>query len=342
MSAIRMADIVPHTTALRVTEEGAAPASAPALPATPPNGPATTSPSNAPTAAPAPAPAPAPAQDVALPVKLEKLSYKTVDTIIRNVYNYKETTGSTALDILAVYLKGQKVLYTESKTFCEKQLNALMLPAIFMSALSTVLSLVLQHYDFGATIVSSINALTAFVLAVVNYLKLDAKAEAHKTSAYKFDKLQSYCEFNSGKYLFNIVGNTSIIGVIEEIEKQVKEIKETNQFVMPESVRHRYPLLYSRNVFATVKILQNEEMVLINRLKTVINETLDIMALPETPERKKEIQEKSNDQTRIINQIIAFRSKYLGIDKEFDDEIRAYITRTNRCRACCSCDILKT
>jgi hypothetical protein len=33
-------------------------------------------------------------------------------------------------------------------------------------------------------------------------MKLDAKAEAHKTSSYKYDKLQSECEFFSGKLLF--------------------------------------------------------------------------------------------------------------------------------------------
>ena len=117
--------------------------------------------------------------------------------------------------------------------------------------------------------------------------------------------------------------------------------------MLPEPVRHRYPKLYSRNVFATVKILQNQEMVLINMLKTVINETLELMAKPVSASyteaaKEKDIKEKGEEQTRCINRIIEFRSKYLGIDKEFDEEIHAYIKRINRCRACCSCDLLKS
>ena len=48
---------------------------------------------------------------------------------------------SNSLDILAIFLKSEKILYTEAKTYCEQQLNFLMLPAIFISALTTVLSM---------------------------------------------------------------------------------------------------------------------------------------------------------------------------------------------------------
>tara|TARA_B100001057_G_scaffold338216_1_gene338995 strand:- start:505 stop:1458 length:954 start_codon:yes stop_codon:yes gene_type:complete len=46
-----------------------------------------------------------------------------------------------------------------------------------------------------------LSAFVAFLLAIVNYLKLDASAEAHKTSAHQYDKLQSYVEFQSGNVL---------------------------------------------------------------------------------------------------------------------------------------------
>ena len=42
---------------------------------------------------------------------------------IKKNYSYKENHSSTALDILAIYMKGQKILYTEAKSFCEKKLN---------------------------------------------------------------------------------------------------------------------------------------------------------------------------------------------------------------------------
>lgn len=70
-------------------------------------------------------------------------------------------------------------------------------------------------------------------------MKLDAKAEAHKTSAYKFDKLQSLCEFKLGKSLLkNDIDN--IIKFIDDLELQVNEINETNQFIIPEYIIYNY------------------------------------------------------------------------------------------------------
>ena len=53
--------------------------------------------------------------------RLEKLTFRNVNDIIKKNYSYKENHSSTSLDILAMYLKGQKILYTESKVFCEKK-----------------------------------------------------------------------------------------------------------------------------------------------------------------------------------------------------------------------------
>ena len=60
---------------------------------------------------------------------------------------------------------------------------------------------VVKEYIWGTTMISSVNGLIAFLLAVVNYLKLDAASEAHKISSHQYDKLQSTVEFTSGSVL---------------------------------------------------------------------------------------------------------------------------------------------
>ena len=118
------------------------------------------------------------------------LTYKEVDTLLTRTYNSTTSNNSTICNIIAVYLKGQKLLYAEAKTHCEQKLHFLMLPSILFTVVGSVLNLTMKDTSYGTTIVSGLNAFIAFLLALVNYLKLDARAEAHRTSAYKFDKLE--------------------------------------------------------------------------------------------------------------------------------------------------------
>jgi hypothetical protein len=267
----------------------------------------------------------------------EHVTFKTISDILDNTYNYEETISSTALDILAVYLKGQKILYIEAKTFCEQRLNCLMLPAIFVSAVCAVLSLELKTYEYGAIIIAALNGLNSFILSLISYLKLDAKAEAHKASSYKFDKLQSLCEFNSGKILFFNNDPKAILKILNEIETIVKEIKETNQFILPETIRYRYQKLYSTNIFSLVKKIQNEEIVLVNDLKTTINKIIDLTNGEITDDVKEQLIELNREQDEQLENIIKFRNKYLEIDKTFNDEIDENISNSKYNFNLCGC-----
>lgn len=289
-------------------------------------------------------------QEVAQEIKqLENLttvafSFQEVDEMLKEAFNYKESNNSMICDIIAMYLKGQKILYTEAKTLCEQRLNFLMLPTICITAICTVISVVLKEYPFSSTIVSSLNGLNFFFLALINYLKLDAKAEAHRVAAYKFDKTQSRLEFSSGKILFISGESKELPKIINETEKDVREIKETNQFILPESIRYNFPKLCNFNVFAEVKKIQSYETHLINSLKDVLNQhaalNIKIHSGTGTENDKKELACLDKKKKELTDKIIKIKDKYLEIDDQFEEEMKKQREKLSKKYQLCSC--LKT
>ena len=258
-----------------------------------------------------------------------KYTYREIDALLTNTYNSAPSNSSMICDIVVLYLKGQKLLYTEAKTVCEQKLHYLMLPSIFLTVLGSVLNLVIKDTEYGATIVSSLNAFTAFLLAVVNYLKLDARAEAHRTTAYKLDKLQNDLVFNSGRMLFLEGAAKGMQLLLENTHKEVKEIKETNPFVLPEYIRYSYPLLFSMNVFATVKKIQTKEIVLTTQLKDLYNDIETAKA------QAKDYSALESQQRSTLMSIINMRDEYVEIDRCFEDEMKKNRTRcSNRIQIC--------
>jgi hypothetical protein len=261
-----------------------------------------------------------------------KITFKHVDEFFYNNYENNNTNNSNIIDVIGIYIKGQKILYTEAKTICEQKFTYLMLPSILFTILTGIINLFIISLT-GKIITSSLNGATTFLLAIINFLKLDARAEAHRSSAYKFDKLLTYIEFQSGKQLFFIEEKTNMRNVIEHIETTLKEIKETNQFVLPEKIRYNFPILSNINIFSEVKKIQSKEILLMTKLSDIIN------AIKTLEKNMKEPNEKINEDIKIelelkiiekehtMHMILTLQNEYTKLDNKIQKEMENYSNR---------------
>jgi predicted DNA-binding antitoxin AbrB/MazE fold protein len=122
-----------------------------------------------------------------------------------------------------------------------------------------------------------------------------------------------------------------ILDIIEKIELKVKEIKEVNHFILPESIRHNYFVIYSTNIFSLVKKIQLKEGIQVNKLTNNINKIINLSNnSSNNSSNKNEIEELNKEQNKILEEIIYIQSEYLNLDEKFNNEIAENMKKFNK------------
>jgi hypothetical protein len=219
----------------------------------------------------------------------------TIDELKRKLAHYYEPSiihkYSSALDILASFIKSQAFLYNESSNDCRNRLNYYMFPCIFLSTMCSVFTSISQQFNYGLLLIGSVNALISFLLAIVNYLKLDAAAEAHHISSTHFSRLKILLEFTSGETLLfenpllqpnglerEVEHWASIHQTMPDMENQkyeftikvndqIKELKDSlvkNLQEKIDTIREKVIEIRENNRFAIPKTIMNDYPIIYN------------------------------------------------------------------------------
>lgn len=282
--------------------------------------------------------------------RYNKLNYRDVERSIGKYYKQNQSNAlcSNEMDILTTFVKGQKNLYIQSKLLTQQKLNCLVFPAIIISAVITIISPFVECKSWNVGIISGLNAIVTLFISLMNLLKYESSTEMYSLLASLFDNIETSIELTGRKLTImqQQDNDTSqvVLAKFNEVETKISDYKLTNAVLIPEEIKHLFPIISHINIFSFIKKTDLHRKMLIEKLRDIKNEIYFILykwekeekyaqkhnlailspAMRATTQRERERERLTylyilKDTTK--NEIIEFQNTYSVMDTIFNREI---------------------
>jgi len=227
-----------------------------------------------------------------------KYSYYQVEESLKKYYK----PSISKLDILMIYLNGQKHIYLQSYHLANFQLNSLYFPSLMLTSFTTFFAPFSYLGDFWWTnlVLCLINGIILVLIALISFLKLESAATLFFQLYSEYEKMNTGLEFFYNRMIEEGEQNSTLIQKKnEEIEMTVQNLKNYFSTVIPKKVQELFPILSHINVFAFIKKLEEEKNGLIHEYWQAKNEIRYIEWKQDNKSRNVSLNEQTKQNKRV-------------------------------------------
>jgi hypothetical protein len=221
-------------------------------------------------------------------IRYKTITSKELEGRLKRDYSGDEMKNE--IDIIAIYVKNQKNIYTEAKTIMKTRLYVLSIPSACISITSSVLLPFACNTIWGVILLTSMSTILSIFLILLIVLKLETYAVKYDIVANKYTKIHEELDGFTYKLAYTHSRHEKdrmIYSQMKRMDRKITEIKEENRTILPYYIRYVYPKISAINIFSSIHSVELHRKNLINSLKGVINEDRYINAKWETEKERK-------------------------------------------------------
>lgn len=279
----------------------------------------------------------------------KKLQIHDIERNLNKYYDNDNNKYTNEIDILTTFMKGQKNLYIQAKNISQWKFNCLTIPALFLTCCITMYTPFVDCNGFSNAVVTGLNAIVALLISMMNFLKYESSTQFFFQMANHFDKLETTLEMVSSKLVILDDENEKkklVLNKINDIEQKIIELKDNNNFLIPEAVKTLFPIICHMNIFSFIKKMQGCKNSLICNLKDIQNEIQYILhkwkkesyediknnsfLLHNRDKEKQRLDYLYKTKDKIKNDITLYRNAYGDLEQLFTREIKSAENKTNK------------
>lgn len=260
-------------------------------------------------------------------LSFHKLTFQDVKRSLDKYYE-KDDKYSDELDLLTIYLNGQKNIYIQAKQLTQWKLNCLLFPSILGSTIISFFAPFIHDYKWSGIFIASINAMITICISLVRYLKLESHIDSYGQLVEHYDKLENSLQITTSKLFFleNKKEKSEILlKKIEEFDEKMNEIKNSIQVVIPTELKRCFPIVYHIHVFSFIKRIETYKRNLMIKFKDVKNEINYIVWKYNTnmnPRVKTRLEFISELKFKLKEELLYYKNAYGVMEELFIQEIK--------------------